>query len=92
MPPQSAWAAGHLLPCTSVGGDPVVLEFDHLGDKEFNISYGLRQLTWQAVLDEMAKCEVVCANCHRRRTAHRGGFVRTLLTTAQLGPKAGDRT
>jgi hypothetical protein len=56
--------------------DPVVLEFDHLRDKRFSIAKGIRNRPWQCVLDEIAKCEVVCANCHRRRTAHRGGFRR----------------
>ena len=51
--------------------DPVVLEFDHLRDKAFNIGGALSRRSWQAILDEMAKCEVVCANCHRRRTALR---------------------
>ena len=56
--------------CVDCGeSDPVVLEFDHLRDKEFGIAQGLRDRDWQSVLDEMAKCEVVCANCHRRRTA-----------------------
>jgi hypothetical protein len=39
----------------------------------------LRTHSWQAVLDEITKCEVVCANCHRRRTAHRGGFARAAV-------------
>jgi hypothetical protein len=30
-------------------------------------------------MQEMAKCEVVCANCHRRRTARRGGFARAAV-------------
>jgi hypothetical protein len=51
--------------------DPIVLEFDHLRDKEFGIGTGFRDRAWQSVLDEMAKCDVVCANCHRRRTAKR---------------------
>jgi len=34
--------------------------------KDFMISKGLRDHSWQAVLDEIAKCNVVCANCHRR--------------------------
>ena len=33
---------------------------------------------WQSVLDEIERCEVVCTNCHRRRTALRAGFVRAL--------------
>jgi hypothetical protein len=65
-------------PCADCGeADPVVLEFDHLGKKNFGVSYGIRNYNWQRVLDEMASCEVVCANCHRRRTARRGGFART---------------
>jgi hypothetical protein len=67
-------------PCVDCGeSDPMVLEFDHLGEKSFNIAKGLRTHSWQAVLDEIAKCEVVCANCHRRRTAHRGGFARAAV-------------
>jgi hypothetical protein len=67
-------------PCVDCGeGDPVVLEFDHLRDKEFGIGNGFRDRNWQSVLDEMAKCEVVCANCHRRRTAKRGGFARAVV-------------
>jgi hypothetical protein len=31
--------------------DPVVLEFDHLDDKSFGISKGLRDHSWDAVLD-----------------------------------------
>jgi hypothetical protein len=66
-------------PCVDCGeGDPLVLEFDHLRDKAFNISEGLVDRGWQAVLAEIAKCEVVCANCHRRRTAQRGGFMRAI--------------
>ena len=67
-------------PCVDCGeADPVVLEFDHLGDKAFSISKGLPDRNWQTVLDEIAKCDVVCANCHRRRTARRGGFVRAAV-------------
>ena len=57
--------------------DPLVLEFDHLEDKKFTIATGLRNRSWQAVLDEIAKCDVVCANCHRRRTARRRGSARS---------------
>jgi hypothetical protein len=76
-------------PCQDCGeDDPVVLEFDHRGDKEFDISRGLRDRAWPTVLQEIAKCDVVCANCHRRRTACRGGFLRASLLTNVTGPNA----
>ncbi len=58
-------------PCRDCGEtDPVVLEFDHLdpNEKAFNISSAISYRNWQTILGEIAKCEVVCANCHRRRT------------------------
>lgn len=70
-------------PCTDCGErDPVVLEFDHLDAavKSFDIGQVLPYRSWQSILDEMAKCEVVCANCHRRRTARRRGAIRVLLS------------
>ncbi len=68
-------------PCVDCGEtDPVVLEFDHLRDKLFDISKAIRDRSWQSILDEMEKCEVVCANCHRRRTAQRRGTLRVVLT------------
>lgn len=71
-------------PCVDCGEtDPIVLEFDHLRDKVFGIGAGWRDRAWQAVLDEIAKCDVVCANCHRRRTAKRGGFTRAAVAQRQ---------
>lgn len=68
-------------PCSDCGEtDPVVLEFDHYrDDKSFNIGAELRNRNWQSILDEIAKCDVVCANCHRRRTGRRRGFVRAVV-------------
>ena len=67
-------------PCVDCGEtDIVVLEFDHLRDKRAGISVLIAQgQEWAFVLAEIAKCEVVCCNCHRRRTAHRGGWYRTV--------------
>jgi hypothetical protein len=60
-------------PCVDCGEpDPVVLEFDHLRDKIDNVSkMASLKRPWTVILAEIAKCEVVCANCHRRRTAVR---------------------
>ena len=63
-------------PCINCGEkDIVVLEFDHVrGIKEFNISWAVfRQVSIKRMLDEIAKCDVRCANCHRRKTAKSGG-------------------
>jgi hypothetical protein len=68
-------------PCADCGeSDPVVLEFDHLRDKAFDIGHSLPYRNWQSIVDEIAKCDVVCRNCHRRREARRKGVVRFLLT------------
>jgi len=68
-------------PCVDCGeSDVVVLEFDHLRDKEANISALLRGYSLEALKREIAKCDVVCANCHRRRTAQRAGWYRTAWT------------
>jgi hypothetical protein len=67
-------------PCRDCGEtDPMVLEFDHLRDKRFNIGSALPYRNWASILAEIEKCDVVCANCHRRRTARRIGSVRAIL-------------
>jgi hypothetical protein len=68
-------------PCVDCGEtDPVVLEFDHLRDKCFDIGQKLAVRRWTSILAEIEKCEVVCANRHRRRTARRRGTLRAVLT------------
>lgn len=70
----------HLHPCADCGeNDPVVLEFDHLRDKQFCVGANFDSRSWQAILEEIAKCDVVCANCHKRRTSFRAGTARTTM-------------
>lgn len=57
--------------CVDCGvSDPVILEFDHLdpATKVNNIS-NMMSCSWSVILTEINKCDIVCANCHRRRTA-----------------------
>lgn len=64
-------------PCVDCGEtDVLVLEFDHIAGKSFLIAAALRDRFWSDILVEIAKCDVVCANCHRRRTAQRGRWAR----------------
>ncbi len=51
--------------------DPVVLEFDHIDPNgKFKSISTMRSghYSWASVSREMIKCEIRCANCHRRRT------------------------
>ena len=69
-----------LHPCTDCGdADPVVLEFDYLEGKLFDIGTALPCNNWESILAEIEKCEVVCANCHRRRTKRRQNSMRVVL-------------
>ncbi len=46
------------------------MDFDHVrGKKRFNISqYSNKVVSLEVVKEEVAKCEIVCSNCHRHRT------------------------
>ena len=64
-------------PCVDCGEtNTIVLEFDHIGNnKQFNISDATRHGYGMAKVEaEIAKCEVRCANCHRKKTYERGGW------------------
>jgi 5-methylcytosine-specific restriction endonuclease McrA len=57
--------------------DPIVLDFDHLRDKAASVSrLVFSGAEWATVEAEIAKCDIVCSNCHRRRTARRAGSYR----------------
>lgn len=48
-----------------------VMQFDHLRDKEFGISHAVKEQTLSRILNEIEKCEIVCANCHAKRSYQR---------------------
>jgi hypothetical protein len=64
--------------CVDCGlADPLVLQFDHLESKTKDIASLVRSgCNSQHLINELNKCEVRCANCHRRRTAIQGGWFR----------------
>ena len=63
-----------ILGCADCGyrEHPAALDFDHRPGttKVRDIKQG-QQLGWEALKAEIAKCDVVCANCHRIRTVER---------------------
>lgn len=66
------WLVDYLRanPCVDCGNDDIiVLEFDHRENKIDNISLLMKRGNIETVKAEVAKCDVRCANCHRRKTA-----------------------
>jgi hypothetical protein len=64
------------VPCADCGGRFAghQMDFDHRDPREkaFTVTKGSAALTSRAeILAEVAKCDVVCANCHRVRTRRR---------------------
>ena len=61
-------------PCVDCGVTypPYVMDFDHVrGEKLKEIGVMRGTVSTRVLLAEIAKCEVVCSNCHRIRTHRR---------------------
>jgi hypothetical protein len=50
---------------------PECMDFDHLNDDKLNNVSQLLNTGWKRLKEEIAKCEIVCSNCHRIRTKKR---------------------
>jgi hypothetical protein len=64
-------------PCVDCGeAEVALLEFDHVdgSPKETEVSNMLGRRSWAKLLAEIGKCDVRCANCHRKRTAKQFGW------------------
>ena len=74
---QYIWDYLAAHPCARCGeSDPRVLEFDHIkGNKFQSISKMVSDgHTIRSVKKEIAKCQVLCANCHRKKTIKERGW------------------
>jgi hypothetical protein len=61
-------------PCVDCGKSyhPCVMDYDHVvPDKVNGLAKMVGRYSRQALLEEIAKCELVCSNCHRMRTWNR---------------------
>jgi hypothetical protein len=71
---NSRWVYAYLLehPCIDCGeADPMCLDFDHVdrSTKKTRVSTLVqRYCRLETIKEEIEKCEVRCANCHRRKT------------------------
>ena len=60
-------------PCMDCRGSfpPVCMDFDHArGEKFYEVSK-MVVFSFERILEEIKKCDLVCSNCHRLRTAFR---------------------
>lgn len=64
-----------------------IMQFDHVrGTKKFNLGEARYWTSLARVQDEIAKCEIVCANCHAGRTyARLAGTERVGEASISLG-------
>jgi hypothetical protein len=66
-------------PCIDCGEtDPIVLEFDHRGDKIYSVSE-MRTQSLDSVKEEINKCDVRCANCHKKKTAKQFSYYKDII-------------
>jgi len=70
-----------LNPCIDCGEkDVILLEFDHRENKKMNVTDMVtRGYSIKSVFDEIKKCDVRCANCHRKKTAKQFNWYQGLI-------------
>lgn len=71
---QFVWDHKVKNPCVDCGeSNPIVLDFDHVrGQKSFSLGgVSRRYYKLERIKEEISKCEMRCANCHRLATHNR---------------------
>jgi hypothetical protein len=96
--PQRAWERGRAAwflslktgwPCTDCGRffPPQVMQWDHLpGTQKLGDVSTFKGRSREEVLAEIAKCQLVCANCHAVRTFERAGWATSWSVSEKLVP------
>jgi hypothetical protein len=80
---KALWNYLSTNPCVDCGNsDPRVLEFDHKDEitKCHNVTE-MFAYSWARIMEEIDKCVVRCANCHRIRTQEQFGTWRFTAST-----------
>lgn len=70
------WVTTQKVSCSICGEtDPICLDFHHLdpAQKTIEISLAIARWSIKRIREEMDKCIVVCANCHRKLEAAKRG-------------------
>jgi hypothetical protein len=79
---QFLWDYLKQNPCVDCGEtDPVVLDFDHTtGNKLGSLANLANQgSSIESLQEEISKCQVRCAHCHRRKTAKELGWYKDIV-------------
>lgn len=78
---QFLWDFLKRNPCIDCGeADPIVLDLDHIRDKVINVSDLVQQAgSIERIQEEINKCEVRCANCHRRKTSKQFDWYKSII-------------
>lgn len=81
-------------PCVDCGEtDLLVLEFDHVrGKKIATISRMIELTSLAKIKEEIKKCQVRCANCHRRKTAKDQKWKKTTLQKKRVNGETASHT
>ena len=74
-------------PCIDCGNTNIlVLDFDHRNDKKHNVCDMLAGgYVWNSIMNEIKKCDVRCANCHRIKTANQLGYFKRAVPEDGIG-------
>lgn len=83
---RETMASLKMHPCMDCGFAPEFpeqMDWDHRENKTIGISVArAKAWGWDRIKEEIAKCDLVCANCHRKRTVLRrkGSLVGTTVS------------